>query len=184
MNTVTIAGRLGKDPETRTTPSGQKLTTFPVATNIYRGGKEETIWWRVTIWGDRFDRMLQYMNKGKGIMVVGQISRAPEVWTDQSGQARASSLDLTADALYFSPFGEKNSDQTQQAGAGSQFQTPQQQPAASQYDGATPAPQSAESASAQQYAYAGQPQQPTAGPSMGFGTNPSSTPDDGDPLPF
>ena len=36
----------------------QKVTTLRVAANQRRGGKEETFWWRVTIWGEQFDKIL------------------------------------------------------------------------------------------------------------------------------
>ena len=49
MIIVQIAGRLGRDPETRFTPSGLKVTNLTVATTVRKGGKEETVWWRVTM---------------------------------------------------------------------------------------------------------------------------------------
>ncbi|MEI8125438.1 MAG: single-stranded DNA-binding protein, partial [Parachlamydiaceae bacterium] len=64
MIIVQIAGRLGRKPETRFTPSGQKVTSFSVATNVRKAGKEETVWWRVTVWGDRYDKMMTYLDKG------------------------------------------------------------------------------------------------------------------------
>jgi single-strand DNA-binding protein len=44
MNIIEVAGHLGADPVTRFTPSGQKVTTFNVATNSRKGGNEVTIW--------------------------------------------------------------------------------------------------------------------------------------------
>lgn len=102
MNIIQIAGRLGRDPETRYTASGQKVTSFTMATNIRKGGKEETQWWRITIWGDRFDKMLTYLKKGSAVIVVGEL-RA-EIYTDKEGRPQIS-LDVTADIIKFSPFG-------------------------------------------------------------------------------
>lgn len=104
MNFIQIAGHLGADVETRFTPSGQKVTTLRVATNSRRNGKEETIWWRVTLWGDRFDKMLPYLKKGTAIIVVGEIQK-PEIYTDKMGQPQIS-LDITAEFIRFSPFGK------------------------------------------------------------------------------
>ena len=58
MNFIHIAGNLGADPEVRFTSSGKKVTNLKVATRSRRGkGNEEvTIWWRVTIWGEQFDK--------------------------------------------------------------------------------------------------------------------------------
>ncbi len=104
MNYVIVAGHMGADPETRFTQSGQKVTTIRLACNIRKSGKEETIWWRLTLWGDRFDKMLTYLKKGSALMAVGQMG-APQTYVDKSGETRVS-LDLTVEKLDFSPFGK------------------------------------------------------------------------------
>lgn len=103
MFIVQIAGRLGKDPETRFTPSGQKVTTFNVATNHRKGKEDVTIWVRVTIWGDRFDKMLSYLKKGSAVIVAGRMN-PPSSYTDKDGRSQVS-LEVTAEMLEFSPFG-------------------------------------------------------------------------------
>ncbi len=103
MNIVQVAGHLGADPEERVTPSGQKVVTLRIAANSRKSGKDETIWWRVTIWGDRFDRMLSYLKKGSGIIVIGEMNK-PEVYNDRNGNPQVS-LELTAEVIRFSPFG-------------------------------------------------------------------------------
>ena len=65
MFIVHLAGHLGKDPETRFTPSGQKVTTFTIATNQRKGKEDVTVWVRVTVWGDRFDKLLSFLKKGE-----------------------------------------------------------------------------------------------------------------------
>ena len=57
MNFVNIAGHLGADPEVRFTSTGKKVTTLRVATRSRKGGADVTIWWRVTIWGEQFDKI-------------------------------------------------------------------------------------------------------------------------------
>ena len=103
MIIVHIAGHLGSDPEVRFTPSNQKVTSFRVATNIKRGEKEKTVWWRVSCWGDRFDKRLAYLKKGSAVIVVGELG-IPEIYTDKSGNQQIS-LDITAEMISFSPFG-------------------------------------------------------------------------------
>jgi len=109
MNTVQIMGHLGGDAEERRTSSGQKVSSFTVATNNRRGDKEETVWWRVTVWGDRFDRMMPYLKKGSAIIVTGELKK-PEIWTGQDGQPRVT-LEITAESIKFSPFGRGQSNQ-------------------------------------------------------------------------
>lgn len=109
MNFTQVAGHLGADPEERFTPSGQKVTTLRVATHSRKGGKDQTIWWKVTVWGDRFDKMMPYLKKGSPIMAMGEMNK-PEIYTNKEGQPQIS-LELTANDLRFSPFGrgEKSS---------------------------------------------------------------------------
>ncbi|MCB1118976.1 MAG: single-stranded DNA-binding protein [Chlamydiia bacterium] len=125
MNFIWIAGRLGREPEKRFTPSGQQVITFPVATNIYRKGQEETVWWRVTVWGDRFDKMMTYLKKGSAVIVGGELNQKPDLYYDKEGKPQVSSLDITADVLKFNPFGGEKQD-NQQSGQPAQFGAPTQ----------------------------------------------------------
>ena len=122
MNVIQVAGRLGADAETRFTPKGQKVTTLRLASNTKKGADEEPMWWRVTLWGDRFDRIVPYLKKGTGIIVVGSMQK-PSIFQGRNGENRIS-LDLTAEMVMFSPFGSgKSTQQTENAVEG------QQQPA-------------------------------------------------------
>lgn len=106
MNYVHIIGRLGKDPEVRYTPDNNKVTSLVLASNYVKGGQQETIWWRVTLWGDRWDKMVSYLSKGKPVMVGGEM-RKPETYVDKSGQTQLGSIDVTADYVKFVPYGNK-----------------------------------------------------------------------------
>ena len=79
MNFLTIAGHLGADPEVRFISSGKKVTTMRVATNTRRNGADDTIWWRVTIWGEQFDKMIAFFKKGSAIVVFGELQK-PEIF--------------------------------------------------------------------------------------------------------
>lgn len=113
MNLVEIMGIVGVDPEERTTPSGVKVISFRIADNIRRGDQEETIWWKVTIWGNQFDRMLPYIKKGSALIVHGEIRRRPEIYQDREGNPQVS-MEVTATQLRFSPFGRSNSNNENQ----------------------------------------------------------------------
>ena len=114
MNHMTIMGHLGADPEVRFTSGGQKVTTLRVAANQRRGGKEETFWWRVTIWGEQFDKIMPYFKKGSTIVVNGEMLK-PEIYTNKEGQPQIS-LNLVAYNISFAPFGrgERQEEQQQQ----------------------------------------------------------------------
>ena len=115
MNIIQIMGNLGAEPETRFTASGQKVTSLRLASNSKKGGKEETTWWKVTIWGDRFDKMMPYLKKGSSLIIVGEMSTS--TYTDKEGRQQTS-LEVTAEFLRFSPFGKPDS--SKQEGQGQQ----------------------------------------------------------------
>jgi single-strand DNA-binding protein len=97
---VVIVGNLGHDPEMRYTQSGQAVTNFNVATNrrwTDNSGnrQEETVWFRVSVWGRQAETCNQYLSKGRRVLVEGRLHADPEtggprIWTDQNGQPRAS----------------------------------------------------------------------------------------------
>ncbi len=113
MNHILIAGHLGADPEVRFTSGGQKVTTLRVACNSRKGGKEETTWWKVTAWGEQFDKMIPYFKKGSAIMVTGELAK-PELFTDKEGRPQIS-LNITATHMTFNPFGGKSEKQESQS---------------------------------------------------------------------
>lgn len=111
MIIVEIAGFLGADPEERFTPNGKRVVSLRVATKVRKGGQDETVWWRVNIWDDRFDKMLPYLKKGSAVIIVGEMAK-PETYTARDGTVQIS-LNLNAEIIKFSPFGkpEKSSEQ-------------------------------------------------------------------------
>jgi single-strand DNA-binding protein len=121
MNHTTIAGHLGADPEVRFTSSGKKVTTLRVAARARKSGKDETIWWRVTIWGEEFDKMIPYFKKGSSIIVMGELNK-PEIFTDRDGKPQVS-MSLTAYNISFSPFGRPDGGGSSEGGHESHTET-------------------------------------------------------------
>ena len=69
FNKVILIGNLGRDPETRTLPSGAKVADFSVATSesyTTRNGEkvEQTTWFRAEAWDRLADVVTQYLKKG------------------------------------------------------------------------------------------------------------------------
>ncbi len=133
MNHVMVAGHLGADPEVRFTSSGQKVITLRVACNSRKGGKEETIWWRLTIWGEQYDKMMPYLKKGSAIMAWGEMSK-PEIYTNKEGQPQLS-LNMTVSQMSFSPFGKSENRQGPPQSMGQSHSDPFAQPQQNQMAG-------------------------------------------------
>ncbi|HEX9503442.1 MAG TPA: single-stranded DNA-binding protein [Patescibacteria group bacterium] len=92
LNKVQIIGRLTRDPELRTTPSGKNVCSFSVATGFTwtdQSGqkKEQTEFHNVVAWGKLGDIINQYMKKGRQIYIEGRLQTTS--WDDKtSGQKR------------------------------------------------------------------------------------------------
>lgn len=74
MQFMTIAGRIGRDAETRTTQGGDSVTDFTVAVDYRQGRDKATNWYRVSLWGKRGEALAQYLTKGASVTVAGEFS--------------------------------------------------------------------------------------------------------------
>lgn len=74
MQTITIAGRVGRDAELRRTQSGDAVCSFTVAVDQRDGREKTTNWWRCSIWGKRGESLAAYLLKGASVTVAGEFS--------------------------------------------------------------------------------------------------------------
>ena len=87
VNKVILVGNLGKDAEVRSTPGGQSVASFSLATTenwTSRDGekKEQTEWHRIVLWGKAADSLQPYLTKGKQISpnkAAGDLRKAADV---------------------------------------------------------------------------------------------------------
>ena len=92
INKVILVGRLGKDPEIRSTPGGQTVAKFSLATDEKftdkAGEKQErTEWHNIVAWGKLGEICGQYLKKGKLVYIEGSIRT--DSWDDkESGQKK------------------------------------------------------------------------------------------------
>jgi single-strand DNA-binding protein len=99
---VMIIGNLGSDPEMRYTPNNRAVTQFNVAVNQSTKNQqtgewvEETDWFRVSVWGDRAERMAEQLRKGNKVFVEGRFRTRQ--FEGRDGQTRTA-LEITADSI-------------------------------------------------------------------------------------
>lgn len=74
MEQMTIAGRIGRDAEVRTTQGGDSVCGFSVAVDKKTRDGKTTNWYRVSLWGKRGDALAQYLTKGSSVTVSGEFS--------------------------------------------------------------------------------------------------------------
>ncbi len=103
VNKAILVGRLGRDPETRFTSSGQAVCNFSIATDeTYkdRNGERQkrTEWHRIVMWGRLAELAQQYLKKGSMVYVEGRIQSRQ--WDDREGQKRTS-FEIIGSAMKF-----------------------------------------------------------------------------------
>ena len=103
INTVTIVGNLGQDPEIRYTASGVPVASFTVAVNeVYKGKDGQKVkkvhWFRVSAFQRLAEVIGEYCAKGSKVGVRGQLQQ--RTWQDSEGlnhslvEIRARELEL------------------------------------------------------------------------------------------
>lgn len=65
--------RLGKDAQTRFTQAGKAVTGFSAAYDIGWGDKKQTVWLDVSGWGERYQKIAEYLTKGSQAVLEGDI---------------------------------------------------------------------------------------------------------------
>jgi single-strand DNA-binding protein len=91
VNKVILLGRLGQDPEMKSTPSGMSVCNFSLATSENWKDKsgqkqEKTEWHRLVAWGKQAELCHQYLAKGRQVYVEGKLQTRS--WDDKNGQKR------------------------------------------------------------------------------------------------
>ncbi len=103
LNKVLLIGRLTRDPESRSTPSGQTVVSLGLAVNrTYTrrdsGEKvEETAFVDVEAWGRTGETIARYMRRGRQIFIEGRLKF--DSW-EKDGQRR-SKLSVVAETFQF-----------------------------------------------------------------------------------
>jgi len=88
VNKVILLGHLGKDAETKFTPSGASVSNFTLATTRRVKDKQsgewrdETDWHRVAVW--QTENIANYLQKGKQIYLEGRLQT--RTWEDKDGK--------------------------------------------------------------------------------------------------
>jgi len=79
LNRITLLGRLGHDPEPRTSKGGKTFVRLSIATDRRHRGEEgelkrDTVWHSVFVWGKNADLCMQHCKRGHSIYVEGHLT--------------------------------------------------------------------------------------------------------------
>lgn len=100
LNKVILMGRITKDLEKKTTPSGVSVLNATIAVDRdYRNGDEkQTDFVDVVFWRHNADFLEKYSGKGRMIVVTGSLQSRK--WQDKDGNNRTA-WEVQADGVYF-----------------------------------------------------------------------------------
>lgn len=107
LNKVFLIGRLTQDPETRTTGTGQTVTTIRMATNRVwydqstREKREATEYHQVIAWARLGEIASQYLQKGAMCLIEGRIQTRS--WDDQATGQKKYRTEIIAENLQLGP---------------------------------------------------------------------------------
>lgn len=127
INSVTIAGNLGKDAELKSTQGGTAILRFSVAVNERRKDQsgnwtDYTNWIGCVMFGKRAQAVAQYLTRGTKVTIQGKLHYSS--WQGNDGKTH-SKLEVMVDELEFMSRG--NQQQPVQQQYQQQYQQPVQQ---------------------------------------------------------
>ena len=103
LNRVEIIGNLGKDPETKFTPSGTAIANFSVATsNSFKDKsgqwQDRTEWINITAWAKLAEVCKEYLHKGSKVYLAGRLET--QSWNDkQSGEKKYKTVVVASELI-------------------------------------------------------------------------------------
>ncbi len=106
LNRAMIIGNLTRDPEARTTTSGQSVCNFSVATSSQwtdaQGQRQErTEYHPIVAWGKLADICSQYLAKGRKVYIEGRLQTRE--WEGQDGSKRQRTEIVAENMIMLSP---------------------------------------------------------------------------------
>ena len=104
FNKVILMGNLTRDPETRTTPSGQTVTNFSLAVNrTWKGAdgqqNEDVSYIDCVAWGKPGEIIAQYLQKGRAVLVSGRLDQRS--WDDKDSGQKRSKIEVVVEDFNF-----------------------------------------------------------------------------------
>ena len=109
INHVTLLGRVGTDPELRSTKSGTAVVQLRLATDRYSKSNEttETDWHSVVVWDKTAEAVARYVAKGDRVHVTGRLQQ--HSWQTDSGDRRSKVEVHASEVIFLDSRSDRNS---------------------------------------------------------------------------
>ena len=121
INHVTLLGRVGADPELRSTKSGTAVVQLRLATDRYSKSNEttETDWHSVVVWGKTAEAVARYVRKGDRVHVMGRLQQ--HSWQTDVGERRSRTEVHASEVIFLDSRSDRNSRDDREEGGDSPF---------------------------------------------------------------
>jgi single-strand DNA-binding protein len=121
FNKAIIIGRLGQDPEMRTTPTGMPVANFSVATSEKsKEGVEVTEWHRCILFGKQAELAGKFLAKGRQVYLEGKIQT--KQWKDKQGNPKSATEILCNQMVFLDSFKSETKSETQDMYSSSSYE--------------------------------------------------------------
>ena len=117
INTVTLVGRAGRDPDVRYFESGSVVCNFSLAVNRRSRNSDQPDWFRLEIWGRTAEIAANYVRKGSLIGITGSLKF--DQWTDRATGALRTAPVIRVDRLEL--LGSKRDTEAAAVGMGNNY---------------------------------------------------------------
>jgi single-strand DNA-binding protein len=98
VNSISITGRLTRDPELRTTSNGTSVTTLRIASPRARR-RDDVDYFAVTAWSGLAENCAEHLEKGRLVHIVGRVEYRE--WTDAESGHKRHDYDVIAENVEF-----------------------------------------------------------------------------------
>lgn len=107
MNTITISGNVGRDPELKYSASGTAVVKFSVADTTGKDDNKKTVWHDVVVFKEQAEHVAASVKKGSRVIVSGRLDKSDYTGKDGAKKQRVEVIaDDVSISLRWSAYGD------------------------------------------------------------------------------
>lgn len=107
MNTITISGNVGRDPELKYSASGTAVVKFSVADTTGKDDNKKTVWHDVVVFKEQAEHVAASVKKGSRVIVTGRLDKSEYTGKDGVKKQRVEVIaDDVSISLRWSAYGD------------------------------------------------------------------------------
>ena len=76
MNTITVSGNVGRDPELKYSANGTAVVKFSVADTTGKDDNKKTVWHDVVVFKEQAENVAASIKKGSRVIVTGRLDKS------------------------------------------------------------------------------------------------------------